>query len=132
MQLFNAKAVLAKIENEGAAPASSASSDHNEPPQEAEEATGLAQIAENVSALRDAVDAAEERAAVLEFDAGMTREIAEARALQSHGDSIVRAIASGSHHCPQISTTLIDRLVSWGRIQRGLDGQYTVMRGSNS
>lgn len=48
-----------------------------------------------VSEFRNALDAAEERVAIIEFDGGLSRAEAEALTLQQHGSGILAALKRG-------------------------------------
>ena len=84
------------------------------------------------NALADALEAAEERAAIREHDGGEDRETAEGHALGAHGPAILAAIRAGARYPGPISREadlpgvrwrgtvtyrLIDRLVSEGRLR---------------
>lgn len=63
-----------------------------------------------VSESRDALDAAEERAAIIEFDGGLSRSEAEALALRQHGPGILAALNRDDLSTDTLTFALLRRL----------------------
>ena len=63
-----------------------------------------------VSEFRDALDAAEERAAIIEFDGGLSHAEAEALALRQHGADILAALNRDDLSTDNLTFALLRRL----------------------
>lgn len=63
-----------------------------------------------VSEFRNCLDAAEERAAIIEFDCGLSRAEAEALALKHHGPGILAALKRGDLSTSNLTFALLRRL----------------------
>ena len=112
MRFFDTQAALAKIRNEDAPPATTATFATNHPLATRK----VAEVAE-VAATRlrnpdfdDALDVAEERAAIIEFDGGLSHAEAEALALRQHGADILAALNRDDLSTDNLSFALLRRL----------------------
>lgn len=78
--------------------------------------------------LLDALDCAEERAAIREFDAGMPRSLAESRAMQAHEQAILSTIENACiYSIENVSYKFLELLIAKGRIVQSNDGIFTVI-----
>jgi hypothetical protein len=116
MMFFDTRAALAKIEKSCHPSASSASSASFYPcttqkeANEAKEAAPMGQIPKIDYSLIDAIDAAEERAAIAEYEGGLSRTDAEAMAIAIHGPELFAAVGVDRVSLNNLTFALIRRL----------------------
>ncbi len=80
--------------------------------------------------LLDALDRADERAAILEFDAGMSRAVAESRAIQAHEPAILAAIGSGCQYpSGNVCYGFLEHLIARGRVIQS-HGKFLTVQGA--
>ena len=108
MRFFDTQAALARILNEEGTPAKPANPANQRP-----RLARLADLAAPQPAnpdFDDALDAAEERAAIIEFDGGLSHAEAEALALRQHGADILAALNRDDLSTDNLTFALLRRL----------------------